>query len=63
MSIPEYARTNFNTLLRAAATGDLALVECADAMTGAPRYVTCHRAGWRRLHNHALRSPRAGQPL
>jgi hypothetical protein len=33
------ARTNFNTLLRAAACGDLALVECADAMTGEPRYV------------------------
>jgi Family of unknown function (DUF6117) len=39
MSIPEYARTNFNTLLRAAASGDLALVECADAVTGEPRYV------------------------
>ncbi len=39
MSIPEYVRTNFNTLLRAAARGDLALVECADAVTGAPRYV------------------------
>jgi len=36
---PEYARTNFNTLLRAAASGDLALVECADAVTGEPRYV------------------------
>jgi hypothetical protein len=41
MSIPEYVRTNFNTLLRAAARGDLALVECADAVTGAPRYVIC----------------------
>ena len=41
MSIPEYARANFNTLLRAAACGDLALVECADAMTGEPRYVLC----------------------
>ncbi len=41
MSIPEYARANFNTLLRAAACGDLALVECADAMTGGPRYVLC----------------------
>ncbi len=37
MSIPEYARVNFNTLLRAAACDDLALVECADAMTGEPR--------------------------
>jgi hypothetical protein len=41
MSIPEHARTNFNTLLRAAACGDLALVEYADAMTGAPRDVIC----------------------
>src|SRR5712671_3875774 len=41
MSIPEYARANFNTTLRAAACGDLALVECADAMTGEPRYVIC----------------------
>jgi hypothetical protein len=41
MSIPECARVNFNTLLRAAACGDLALVECADAATGEPRYVIC----------------------
>jgi hypothetical protein len=41
MSIPAYARANFNTLLRAAAAGDLALVECADAVTGDPRYVLC----------------------
>ncbi len=41
MSIPEYVRANFNTLLRAAGCGDLALVECADAMTGEPRYVLC----------------------
>jgi hypothetical protein len=36
MSIPDYARTNFDTLLRAASSGDLALVECADAVTGEP---------------------------
>ncbi len=41
MSILEYARPNFNTLLRAAIHGDLALMECADAMTGEPRYVKC----------------------
>lgn len=41
MSIPDHARTNFDTLLRAAASGDLALVECADAITGEPRYVLC----------------------
>jgi hypothetical protein len=27
--------------LRAAASGDRALVECADAVTGEPRYVLC----------------------
>ena len=41
MSIPDYARENFQTLLRAAANGDLALMECTDAITGAPRYVIC----------------------
>jgi hypothetical protein len=41
MSSPEYARTNFDTLLRAAANGDLALVECVDAVTDEPRYVIC----------------------
>jgi hypothetical protein len=41
MSIPDYASTNFNTLLRAAVAGDLALVECTDAVTGEPRYVLC----------------------
>ena len=39
MAIPDHARENFKTLLRAAASGDLALMECADAATGAPRYV------------------------
>lgn len=41
MSIPDHARTNFQTLLRAAADGNLALLECADAETGAARYVIC----------------------
>ena len=41
MAIPDYARTNFNTLLRAAGDGNLALVECMDVTTGAPRYVIC----------------------
>jgi uncharacterized protein DUF6117 len=41
MTIPDYARTNFNTLLSAATCGNLALVECADAATGEPRYVLC----------------------
>lgn len=41
MSIPDHARANFQTLLRAAADGNLALLECADTATGAPRYVIC----------------------
>ena len=41
MAIPEYARTNYNTLLRAAGAGDLALMECLDATTREPRYVLC----------------------
>ncbi|MBA4090925.1 MAG: hypothetical protein C0494_10065 [Sphingobium sp.] len=41
MAIPEPFRRNFDTLLRAAEEGDLALLECTDAMTGAPRYVLC----------------------
>ena len=41
MTIPDRARENFETLLRAAADGNLALMECADALTGEPRYVIC----------------------
>ncbi|WP_416463784.1 DUF6117 family protein [Sphingomonas sp. VDB2] len=41
MAIPEPFRRNFDTLLRAAEEGDLALLECTDAVTGAPRYVLC----------------------
>lgn len=41
MSIPDHARANFQTLLRAAAEGNLALLECTDAATGATRYVIC----------------------
>jgi hypothetical protein len=41
MAIPDPFRRNFETLLRAAGEGDLALLECADAVTGAPRYVIC----------------------
>lgn len=41
MSIPDHARANFQTLLRAAADGNLALLECASAETGAVRYVIC----------------------
>ena len=41
MSIPDHTRANFQTLLRAAENGRLALIECADAGTGEPRYVIC----------------------
>ncbi|MDO6415354.1 DUF6117 family protein [Sphingomonas sp. BIUV-7] len=41
MAIPEPYRRNFDTLLRAAAEGNLALLECTDAHTGGTRYVIC----------------------
>lgn len=41
MSIPDFARTNFQSLLRAAGDGNLALMECLDAETAQPRYVIC----------------------
>ncbi|NEH46640.1 hypothetical protein GR215_33100 [Rhizobium leguminosarum] len=41
MAIPDHARTNFDTLLRAASDGNLALMECLDAATREPRYVLC----------------------
>ncbi|MCA1200180.1 DUF6117 family protein [Sphingomonas sp. R647] len=41
MAIPDAYCANFDTLLRAAADGNLALVECADAITGDPRFVVC----------------------
>ena len=39
MSIPDPIRTNFQTLLRAAEAGHLALLECTDAKTGGTRFV------------------------
>jgi len=41
VSNPDYISTNFATLLRAASNGNLALIECTDAITGEPRYVIC----------------------
>jgi hypothetical protein len=41
MSIADHARANFQTLLRAAADGNLALMECRDAATAELRYVIC----------------------
>lgn len=39
MAIPEPYRLNFQTLLDAAADGNLALMECSDSTSGVPRYV------------------------
>lgn len=39
MAIPERYRRNFQTLLNAAADGNLALMECSGAASGVPRYV------------------------
>lgn len=41
MAIPDTHRSNFDTLLRAAADGSQALLECRDAVTKEPRYVLC----------------------
>ncbi len=41
MSIPDHARANFQTLLRAATSGDLALMESTEVATGETRYVIC----------------------
>lgn len=41
MAIPDYARTNFETLVKAAKAGDLALMECTEAQSGEIRYVIC----------------------
>ena len=41
MAIPQAHAANFQTLLRAAEDGNLALMECSDAVTGEPRYVIC----------------------
>ncbi len=41
MAIPDYARANFETLMKAAKAGDLALMECTDVASGETRYVLC----------------------
>ena len=41
MAIPAGHRANFETLMRAARDGNLALMECRDAVTLEPRYVLC----------------------
>ena len=41
MAIPGYFALNFKTMLRAAQDGELALMECTDAVTQEPVYVVC----------------------
>lgn len=41
MAIPDYTRTNFETLMKAAKAGDLALMECTEVASGETRYVLC----------------------
>ena len=41
MAIPDYARANFETLMKAAKQGDLALMECTEVASGETRYVLC----------------------
>lgn len=41
MTNPDHAKANFHTLLRAAADGNLTLMECLDSRTSEPRYVLC----------------------
>ena len=64
MSIPDHARANFQTLLRAAADRNLALMECRDAATGgaALRHLRSRsrRNGFR---VHTLRPSRRRQSL
>ncbi|MFC7706193.1 DUF6117 family protein [Plastorhodobacter daqingensis] len=47
MAIPDPVRANFDTLLRAAGDGNLALIECLDSGKREVRYVLCavDRAG------------------
>jgi Family of unknown function (DUF6117) len=55
MAIPDHARKNFQTLLRAAEAGHLALMECTDAATSEVRYVLCALCRYRhKAHNAAL---------
>ncbi|MBA4040539.1 MAG: hypothetical protein C0474_01805 [Sphingobium sp.] len=41
MAIPDYARANFESLMKAAQAGDLALMECTEVASGETRYVLC----------------------
>ena len=41
MAIPDHARANFETLLKGAQAGELALMECTELASGETRYVLC----------------------
>ena len=41
MAIPEHHSRNFQTLLRTSEDGNLALLQCSDALSGEVRYVIC----------------------
>jgi hypothetical protein len=41
MAIPDFASANFETLMKAAEAGDLALLECTEVASGETRYVLC----------------------
>ncbi len=41
MPIPDHARANFETLVKAAKAGDLALMECTEVASGETRHVLC----------------------
>lgn len=41
MAIPAHARANFETLVKAAKAGDLALMECTEVGSGETRFVLC----------------------
>lgn len=41
MAIPDGPRANFETLIKAAKAGDLALMECTEVASGETRYVLC----------------------
>jgi hypothetical protein len=41
MAIPDHAPANFETLMKAAKAGDLAVMECTEVASGETRYVLC----------------------
>ena len=62
MAIPDYARANFETLMKAAKAGDLALMECTEVGSGETRYVLC-AVGRDDGRAHLHRRPAAAGPV